>query len=119
MLNPLEQQEQQAFVNYLKLNKIVYFSAINETPWRKYVTNNIYIKLMSLFKSMGFIKGVNDIHVYLPNVLLHLEFKRRDGKGKQSTDQKKWETKMEQFSYCEYRIANSYEEGIKIVEELR
>ena len=118
MLNPLEEVEQRAFINYLRLNKIVYFATINETPWRKYVPRSVYNKIMAGFKLMGLISGVNDVFVYLPNILLHLEFKRRDGKGKQSIDQMKWQDKVNKFPYAVYRIANSYEEAIEIVEEL-
>lgn len=117
-MTPKEDFEQKAFINYLKLNKIVYFATINETPWRKYLPKKVYDMIMANFRKMGLVSGINDVHVYLPNVLLHLEFKRRDGKGKQSDDQVKWENKVSKFPYAVYRIANSYEEGIKIVEEL-
>ncbi len=116
-MTPNEDTEQKAFINHCKINKITHFAPINETPYRRFMSPKEFGKMEDNFKKMGKVKGVNDVFVYLPNILLHLEFKRRDGKGKQSKEQIRWQDKVNKFSYCKYFIVNSYEEAIKVVEE--
>ena len=115
-MTPKEEIEQMAFVNYLRLNKIDFFSPINENEYSKYVPKKTAIMLEQKAKQMGKVSGVNDTFVYLPKVLLHIEFKRRDKKNKQSEAQLIWENKVNKYSYCVYKVAYSYEEAIKIVE---
>lgn len=118
-MTPKEELEQMAFVNYLRLEKLDFFSPINENEYSKYVPKKTAIMLEQKAKKMGKVSGVQDVFVYLPKVLLHIEFKRRDKKNKQSENQIKWENTVNKYSYCVYKVAYSYEEAIKFVGEYR
>ena len=73
------------------------------------------LKIENESKAMGKKKGVNDIFVYLPSCLLHIEFKV--GKNKQQKEQVQFEKHISKFDYAKYYLVYSCEEAIKIIEE--
>lgn len=80
----------------------VIFSVPNEATHSK---SNYY-------KSIGALPGASDIIIVLPNKVLFIEFKAP--KGKQSTQQKEFQTKLESL-HQEYHLCFSEEEFQAIV----
>lgn len=66
-----------------------------------------------MLKPWGKEKVSPDTLVYLPNKLLHIEFKV--GKNKQSKEQILCEKHINTFDYCSYHVAYSADEAKDIV----
>ena len=122
---PTEEQEQAKFIEWLNLQKI-YFEiglegiwlpnphTMGSQPWRKQKKANMAV--LKKMKAQGLKKGVADVKVYLPKVVLHVELKRKKG-GVQSEEQKINGLIIERYSYAKYRVCKGFDEAVKFVEE--
>lgn len=114
----LESHHQKLFVSWLNSQGLFYFAPINENPYSKYIKNkSIIFKTETELKALGKRKGINDIFVYLPKVLLHIEFKLPT--NKQSKEQIMCEKHINSYEYAVYRVAYSCEEAVAIVEDYK
>lgn len=120
---PLEDEEQIALVQYLKLKKLFYFA----------VPNGAYLagsklqraKQMQRLKSQGLIDGVSDIIVLLEDKILFIEMKRRPKilkSGKESVshtsiskEQKIFLESVGKFKYAESTVAYGAKQAIEFI----
>ena len=127
MLIPKEDAEQQALVQWLKLQKIDFFAPINENVF-SFLSRDIAIKLERKVKSMGKVKGVTDLVIFLPNKILFLELKRQPKKlksgkisyanSKVSKEQEDFKIMVNKYSYTSHAIAYGWQDARIIIEEL-
>ena len=109
MLNPLEDTEQKALCNYLRKEKLLFFSVPNGGTRNK--------KEAQTLKQTGLLKGVSDLVILTDNKVIFLELKRRKG-GVISKEQKTFLEKVNVFDYAIGIIAYGYEDAIFQLEEL-
>ena len=68
-------------------------------------------KLVATLKKAGWQKGISDITLFLPEgITLHLEFKRPDGRGVQSQEQKDMEQQLIALNH-HYLIIDSFDKA--------
>jgi len=124
--NPiLEDTEQKILVQYLRLKKIFHFSPINENQGSS-TNRNVAIRVEAKAKSMGKLKGVSDLVVFMPKQILFIELKRakkvlKSGKlstshTKVSDEQKSFLKRANEFPYAKGYVCYGAEEAIKIIE---
>lgn len=107
---PTEDQEQAAFVQYLRLKNLPHFRVPNETftrSWKQKAKN----------KSLGVVSGVPDLFVVVGGKLVAVEMKRQKG-GVVSASQAEW-LKTLQGAGVPARVCKGADEAIKFIEELR
>jgi len=122
---PLEDTEQKILVQYLRLKKIFHFSPINENQGSS-TNRNVAIRVEAKAKSMGKLKGVSDLVVFMPKQILFIELKRcgrmlKSGKishsnSKVSKEQEDFLNRANEFPYAKGYICYGAEEAIKIIE---
>lgn len=107
---PLEKEEQQKFVKWLKANKI------------KHWANGLGVKLdydvkyMASLRSQGHYKGIADMTVLLPKGrAIFIEMKRIKG-GIVSPEQKKWLKDLQNLGYPS-KVCYGADEAIEFVKE--
>ena len=107
---PLEKEEQQNFVKWLKANKI------------KHWANGLGVKLdydvkyMASLRSQGHYKGIPDVTVLLPSgKVIFIELKRIKG-GVVSPEQKKWIKDLQDLGYPA-KVCYGADEAIEFVKE--
>lgn len=118
--NPLEDDECEAFSNWLKLNNIPHAHIANES---RSSSRGAMIRGAKL-KRMGQSRGVWDYEVYVPirgitgkidcYELIKIEMKRRYG-GVVSAEQKQW-GKIYELSGINCRVCKGADEAIKYVQ---
>ena len=121
---PLEEFEQKALVQYLRLNKIPHFSVPNEnlfiTLLKKYLPRNLSHLIVTIekkLKDMGKIKGASDIFIFLPKCLVVIELKRVDKKlSKVSPEQKQFIEMANKYPYAKAKVCYGYVESIEFIE---
>lgn len=123
---PTESVEQQKFIQWLKVKKIFHFATNNEN--NTYKQDRKYAMIAeSKAKSMGKLKGVSDLTIFLPNKIIFIEMKRqgttlKSGKishsnSKVSDEQKAFIDKVNTYSYSAAFVAYGFNEAVKIVEQ--
>ena len=76
MGNITEAEEQKALVQWLQAKRIFHFAVVNEN--NTYKQDRKYAMIAEVkAKKMGKVKGVSDMVVILPHVVLFIEMKRR------------------------------------------
>lgn len=125
--NPTEDQEQMAFVQWLRLKNIPHFRVPNETFTKSF-------KQKAKNKALGVSSGVPDLFVVIPAIkwrfsvivdadkdlyattrLVAIEMKRKKG-GTTSANQKQWLETLNSAG-IESVVCKGCEEAIKFVEE--
>jgi len=123
---PTEAQEQRRLVMWLQYKKLFFFAPTNEN--NTYKQNRKYALIAEQkAKSLGKLKGVSDLVIFLPNKILFLELKRapkrlKNGKlsfshTKVSKEQEAFKNKVNQYPYAKAVIAYGADDAIRIVEE--
>jgi len=114
--SPLEEVEQRALVQWLKLKKIPYFAVANENIF-SFLNRNLAVKIQAKQKALGAIKGVSDLCIMLPNKILFIELKRSDPKlSKVSKEQIAFLKEVNKLDYAYGDVAYGYLEAIEIIE---
>lgn len=104
---PLEDEEQEAFVEWLQRRNIPHFRVPNETftkSWKQKAKN----------KRLGVKRGVPDLFVFVSGRTVAIEMKRRSG-GRLSVDQKYWLDVIAEHGGLSY-VCKGAQEAIKVVE---
>lgn len=116
-----EEEEQKALVNWLKVNKIDFFSIPNEnlftTLLKQHLPKSLHHLIFVIEKrlvAMGKKKGASDIVVFLDNVILFVEMKRQKG-GTLSKEQKLFMEMANKYKYAESYRANGWLEAKDII----
>lgn len=123
---PTEAQEQKALVDWLRAKNAFFFAPTNEN--NTYKQNSKYAMINEVkARSLGKLKGVSDIVVFLPKVILFIELKRRpkrlkSGKisysnSKISKEQDNFIEKVNSYPYAKGAICYGAEEAIKFIKE--
>ena len=113
----VEEQEQKALVQWLKLKKIFHFAPMNENK-QSFTNPKVAMMIENKAKSMGKVKGVSDIIVMLQNKILFIELKRKEkSKAKVSDSQNTFLSKIGQFHYAKGHICYGANEAIDIIEK--
>lgn len=111
---PLEETEQKAFIQWLRLNNIFHFAIMNENNF-SFLDRDLAIKLQAKAKAMGALKGASDTVVFTKGKILFIELKRLKG-SKVSKEQLAFGEEVNKYDYASYYICNGYLEAIKTVE---
>ena len=145
MLNkiPTEAQEQQKVVQWLKMKKITFFAPTNENKYGGVirstliallgqrrgvqVASRVIASIQKSLASIGFIKGVSDLVIFLPNKILFIEMKRqgvklKSGKishtnSKISPEQLAFLDKVNKYPYSKGYVAYGFDEAVDIIEK--
>ncbi|NCD00187.1 MAG: nuclease [Bacteroidia bacterium] len=113
----VEEQEQKALVQWLKLKKIFHFAPMNENK-QSFTNPKVAMMIENKAKSMGKVKGVSDLIVMLPNKILFIELKRKEkSKAKVSYSQNAFLSKIGQFCYAKPYVCYGAKEAIEVVEK--
>jgi NAD+--asparagine ADP-ribosyltransferase len=110
MPEPLESEEQKAFVEWLNYNKIKHSAIPNSTytkSWKQKINN----------KLMGLNPGLPDLLLIVNNKLVFIEMKRRKS-FKISDSQAEWIKALNECDGVKAYIAFSCDEAISIVENI-
>lgn len=122
---PLEHEEQENLVYWLRLKKLFFFSPMSENNTHK--QNRKYAMIAEQkAKKMGKSKGTSDIFVFLPNKLLIIELKRRkkqlkngsfsNSHSKPSKEQLEFLDDVSVFEYVECTVAYGWHEAKEFIE---
>ncbi|MBU1567743.1 MAG: VRR-NUC domain-containing protein [Proteobacteria bacterium] len=115
-ITPSEDDEQIAFVDWLKANQIPHASITNSQNISG--ANRIAaIKMMQKLKRLGLAPGFPDLLVILGHKILFIEMKRT-GKSTTQDNQKEWVQFLDLLPYAEARICNGCDEAIDFVNEI-
>ena len=121
----LEEQEQIAFVNWLRIEGIDFFSVPNEnlfmTLLKKYLPKNLVHLINALeakLKRMGKKKGVSDLVVLLETKIMFIEMKREES-GSLSKEQKSFLAMANEYEYAVGVVAHGWQEAKALVEYYR
>ena len=113
----IEEQEQKALVQWLKLKKIFHFAPMNENK-QSFTNPKVAMMIENKAKSMGKVKGVSDLIIMLPNKILFIELKRQEkSKTKVSDSQNAFLSKIGQFCYAKGYVCYGANEAIEIIEK--
>jgi len=110
-----EDDEQKAFIQWLTIKNIFFFSVPNGAVLKGNAMQRA--RQMNQLKASGFRNGVADVIVMIKDKVLFIEMKKKKG-GRQSESQKQFEKDVSVFDYCEYFVANGSKEAIEIVSEI-
>lgn len=117
MVEPLEEEEQKAFIDWLDLNGIPYFAVPNSQKLTGLISGKRLMLYRSKLKKEGFKKGVPDLAVFLPSRFAMIEMKRRKG-GSATKEQKEWVALIDSMPYASSKICKGAEEAIKFIQNL-
>lgn len=113
---PLEHAEQVALVRWLRAKKIFYFSIPNSSALSS-LNRNAAIKVGSVLKSEGMIKGASDLVVMLQNKVLFIELKRAlKSFSTVSKEQIIFIENVKKLPYADGKICYGAKEAIKFIE---
>ena len=111
----VEEQEQKALVQWLKLKKIFHFAPMNENK-QSFTNPRVAMMIENKAKSMGKIKGVSDLIIMLPNKILFIELKRQEkSKAKVSDSQNAFLSKIWLFCYAKAYVCYGAREAIETI----
>lgn len=112
---PPEHDEQVVLVKWLRAKNIFHFSIPNSSALSS-LNRNTAIKVGSVLKSEGLIKGASDLVVMLPNKVLFIELKRASKSlSTVSEEQIMFIDKVNQFDYADGKICYGAKEAIKFI----
>ncbi len=120
-----ERQEQEKLVQWLRLKKLRHFAPTNENQGS--FTNRKVAMLQEVkAKKMGKSKGVPDLFVFLPNVMLCIEMKKAPrklmsgktskAKGNVSPEQFEWLNVLNTYPYTKARVCRGFDEAREFIE---
>ena len=120
MMMPLEEVEQIALVNWLKLSNYMFFAVPNGGTRNSKEAVNL--------KRSGVVAGVSDLVIFLKNNILFLELKRQKvllksgalsaSNSKISSEQLDFLCAVKFYPYALSTVAFGYEDAIKQIKEL-
>ena len=111
----IEEQEQKALVQWLRLKKIFHFAPMNENK-QSFTNPKLAMMIGNKAKAMGKVKGVSDIIVMLPKKILFIELKRQErSKAKVSDSQNAFLSKIGQFCYAKGYVCYGAKEAIDVI----
>ena len=111
----VEEQEQKALVQWLKLKKIFHFAPMNENK-QSFTNPKVAMMIENKAKSMGKVIGVSDLIVMLPHKILFIELKRQENsKAKVSDSQNAFISKIGQFCYAKAHVCYGAKEAIETI----
>ena len=121
-----EAQEQEKLVYWLRIKKIFHWATTNEN--NTYGQNRKYAMIAeNKAKRGGKLKGVSDLTVMLPHIILYIELKRQPKvlkSGKKSTSHTKTSReqldfieKVNQYPYAKGKVCYGFEEARAYIEE--
>jgi hypothetical protein len=115
---PLEIDEQKAYIDWLKLNKVDYFAVPNQQKLAKTIASNKIrvIKFYQSLKKEGYKKGAPDLICLFPKELVCVEMKRQKG-STISQEQKQWNEKINSYPYSKAFICKGAEDAISKTRE--
>lgn len=113
MKAPLETEEQQVLVKYLKLKKIFYFSVPNGSVLKGNKLQRA--RQMNKLKAEGLVVGTSDIVVMLPNQILFIELKRTKG-STTSKEQLSFLEKINKYPYADGKVCKGAKEAIEFID---
>lgn len=122
---PTEAQEQRNLVMWLRYKRLFFFAPTNEN--NTYNQNKKYAMINEVkAKSMGKLKGVSDLVVFMPNFILFIELKRRPKKLKNgnysishtkvSKEQEAFIKKANGYHYAKAIVAYGADDAIRYIE---
>ena len=121
---PTEEEEQKALIRYLKKNNYFFFANVNENK-QSFTNKFLATKIEAKSKSMGKVKGVSDLCVFLENTIVFIELKKqrpvlKSGKlGKPTNDataeQMEFIAKVNGFKYAYGVVVFGCDDCIKIL----
>lgn len=115
---PLEDAEQFTYTQWLDAKNIKYFAVPNIVKTAATLKTKIRkIRFWQQRKKEGVKKGVPDLVVFLPNVILFVEMKRQKGSST-SQEQKDWNILINVYPYAVAVICKGAEAAINQTEEL-
>jgi hypothetical protein len=115
---PLEEVEQEIYTKWLDLNNILYFAVPNVVSLAAGLnTVGRRIAFWKKRRKEGVKKGVPDLVVFLPHLILFIEMKRIK-KSYPSKEQKKWIADINLFPYTHAEVAKGGHAAIEITERL-
>lgn len=104
MIIPLEDAEQHTYIQWLEAKGIRYFAVPNIVKLIGMVKSKIAkIRFWQQRKKEGVKKGVPDLVVFLPNLILFVEMKRKNG-STASAEQKDWFEIINTYPYAKSLI---------------
>ena len=113
---PLEHDEQVVLVKWLRAKKIFHFSIPNSSALSS-LNRNTAIKVGSVLKSEGLLKGASDLIVMLPNKVLFIELKRAvKSFSTVSEEQIIFIDEVNKFDYAIGQICYGAKEAVKFIE---
>jgi len=125
---PKEEEEQKALVKWLRNNGYFFFAANNENN-QSYANRRNAAIHETKARSMGKVKGVSDLVIFLEDKILFMELKRQKpilksgkrGKPKNapSEEQKEFLDNVAGFKYAIASVAYGADEAILIINRLR
>ena len=110
-----EHEEQKTFCKYLDARKIKYFAIPNANAM-SFKDRNVAMRVATKLKAEGVKRGIPDMAILLPNKILFVEMKRRQG-GTVSKEQKQWIEYLNTLCYAEATVCKGAIEAIKAIEE--
>ena len=113
---PLEETEQRALVQWLRLKKISHFSVGNENV-HSFLNRDLAVKMQGKAKAMGAVKGVSDMVILLDRCVLFIELKRADRSlSKVSKEQTKFIDMVNGLEYAHGAVCYGYLNAIEFIE---
>lgn len=105
---PYEEQEQKAFVKWLRVQRIRHIHVANERM--------ASVQYKKKLKALGTYAGFPDLMIFLPHRILYVEMKRADKKvSKVSREQKEWIEFLNMFDEGSARVCYGSGEAINFV----
>jgi len=113
-----EQKNVIAFLEILKRQKkiIDYHSIPNENYLLSLLPKKTSMMIIRILKSIGLKKGVPDLYIFGYEKMIAIEMKRKK-KYKISDQQKEWNEKLNNSSYCKAYICPGAESAIYILKK--
>lgn len=121
---PSEEEEQKALIRYLKKNNYFFFANVNENK-QSFTNKLLATKIEAKSKSMGKLKGVSDLCVFMENTIVFIELKKqrpvlKSGSlgtptSKPTDEQMEFIAKVNGFKYAYGVVAFGCDESIKIL----
>ena len=109
---PLEDAEQHAYIQWLDAHNIKYFAVPNIVKLAGMMKSKIAkIRFWQQRKKEGIKKGVPDLVVFLPKIILFVEMKRQKGSST-SQEQKDWSIEINKYPYAKSIICKGADVAI-------
>jgi hypothetical protein len=113
---PPEHDEQVVLVKWLRAKRIFHFSVPNSSALSS-LNRNTAVKVGSVLKSEGLIKGASDLVVMLPSKILFIEMKRAcKSFSTVSEEQKKFLESVNSFQYAGGKICYGAKDAMDFIE---